>query len=100
MNSLYGSIVSWLCFVVGINTYDVAFELAAAEGVTTSLILPGSINAIGGEAYVIKPMQTNERSPTSLLVEPPMRVSAVEYLPSNPTIATRWVELYFHAEVI
>ena len=47
MNSLHGPIVSWLRSIDGINTHDVAFELAAAGGVTTSLILPGSMDAIG-----------------------------------------------------
>lgn len=47
MNSWNGPIVSWARSIDGLNTHDAAFELAAAGGVTTSLILPGSANAIG-----------------------------------------------------
>lgn len=47
INSQHGPIVSWLRSIDGLNTHDAAFELAAAGGVTTSLILPGSANAIG-----------------------------------------------------
>ena len=46
-NSLHGPIVSWLRSIDGLNTHDAAYELAVAGGVTTSLILPGSANAIG-----------------------------------------------------
>lgn len=106
-NSYHGPIVSWVRAIDGLNTHDVAYELAAAGGVTTSLILPGSANAIGtcpshlpshtplnrfvaGEAYVIKQRQTKERSPTSLLVEPPfgLNTSTVNY-----DIPPRWRHL-------
>lgn len=46
-NSLHGPVVSWVRSIDGLDTHDAAFELAAAGGVTTSLILPGSANAIG-----------------------------------------------------
>lgn len=46
-NSLHGPIASWVRSIDGLNTHDAAFELAVAGGVTTSLILPGSANAIG-----------------------------------------------------
>lgn len=51
VNSFHGPIVSWLRSVDGINTHDAAYELAAAGGVTTSLILPGSANAIGKRPF-------------------------------------------------
>jgi len=47
LNSLRGPVVSWLRSIDGINTHDASYELAAAGGVTTSLILPGSDNTIG-----------------------------------------------------
>ena len=47
VNSLHGPIVSWLRSIDAINTHDASYELAVAGGVTTSLILPGSANAIG-----------------------------------------------------
>jgi len=107
VNSHHGPIVSWLRSIDGINTHDAAYELAAAGGVTASLILPGSANAIGqcltnlsrpvplnsfvgGEAYVIKPRQTKERSPTSLLVEPPFGLNSSDI---NYDIPPRWRHL-------
>lgn len=46
-NSLNGPILPWLRAVDAMNTHDESFRLSAAGGVTTSLILPGSANAIG-----------------------------------------------------
>lgn len=46
-NSLKGSTQPWLRSLDGLNTHDDAYALAIAGGVTTSLILPGSANAIG-----------------------------------------------------
>lgn len=37
-----------------INPSDPAFKVVASGGITTSLILPGSGNLMGGEAAVIK----------------------------------------------
>lgn len=34
--------------------YDIGTELIASGGITTSLILPGSANIMGGEAYLVK----------------------------------------------
>ncbi|EMD37401.1 hypothetical protein CERSUDRAFT_83171 [Gelatoporia subvermispora B] len=70
-NSLKDPILPWLRALDGLNTHDDSYKLAVAGGVTTSLILPGSANAIGGQAFVIKLRPTKERSPTSLLLEPP-----------------------------
>ncbi|CAG8213187.1 unnamed protein product [Penicillium olsonii] len=38
----------------GFKPYDPAIELIASGGVTSSLVLPGSANIIGGEAYLVK----------------------------------------------
>ena len=54
-NSLHGPIVSWLRTIDAIDTHDAAYELAVAGGVTTSLILPGSANAIGKCLFNIPP---------------------------------------------
>lgn len=58
-----------------------------AGGVTTSLILPGSANAIGGQAFVMKLRSTKERTPTSMLVEPPYGLNGTEVDPTSPL---RW----------
>lgn len=47
-NSLNGLVLPWLRSVDGLNTHDDGYALAVAGGVTTSLILPGSADAIGG----------------------------------------------------
>ncbi|KAI0038899.1 carbohydrate esterase family 9 protein [Auriscalpium vulgare] len=70
-NSRKGPILPWLRSLDGLNTHDDSYPLSIAGGVTTALVLPGSANAIGGQAFTIKLRPTKERSPTSLLVEPP-----------------------------
>ena len=47
VDSFKGLALPWLRSVDGLNTRDASYELAVAGGVTTSLILPGSANAIG-----------------------------------------------------
>lgn len=73
-NSPKGPILPWLRSLDGLNTHDDSYALSIAGGVTTSLVLPGSANAIGGQAFAIKLRRTAERSPTSMLLEPPYEV--------------------------
>lgn len=54
-NSLQKPILPYLRSLDGINTHDLAYKRVVAGGVTTSLILPGSANNMGGQAFVIKP---------------------------------------------
>jgi imidazolonepropionase-like amidohydrolase len=51
---LLGPITTFLRALDGIKPYDPAIQIIASGGVTSSLILPGSGNIIGGEAYVVK----------------------------------------------
>ncbi|KAI5115486.1 hypothetical protein M0805_007780 [Coniferiporia weirii] len=76
-----GSAMPWLRSLDGLNTHDDSIGLAIAGGVTTSLILPGSANAIGGQAFAIKMRPTSERTPTAMLLEPPFGLngSSVDY---------------------
>ena len=109
-NSFKGPIVPWLRSLDALNTHDESYRLAAAGGVTTSLILPGSANAIGrcyitfilvrfdiltssigGQAFVIKTRPTKEGSPTSMLLEPPN---------SNNTHHWRHMKCVFEVETI
>lgn len=46
-NSYKGLVLPWLRALDGLNTHDDGFALAVAGGLTTSLILPGSANAMG-----------------------------------------------------
>ncbi|KAJ7116354.1 hypothetical protein C8R44DRAFT_792267 [Mycena epipterygia] len=86
-NSNKGLVLPWLRSLDGMNTHDEGFKLAIAGGVTTSLILPGSANAMGGQGFVIKLRPTKERSSSSLLLEPPFGLngSDVDY-----NIPPRW----------
>ncbi|KAF8306722.1 hypothetical protein DL93DRAFT_2088551 [Clavulina sp. PMI_390] len=70
-NSQSGIAQPWLRNIDGIDTHDISWELSRAGGVGSALILPGSINAIGGQAFVVKTRATKERSTLSMLLEPP-----------------------------
>jgi imidazolonepropionase-like amidohydrolase len=102
-NSLKATIQPWLRSLDGLNTHDDSYALSIAGGVTTSLVLPGSANAIGeachpllpsmidatagGQAFVIKLRKTAERSSTSLVLEPPYTVNSSFPDPARPP---RW----------
>ncbi|KAJ3740867.1 hypothetical protein DFH05DRAFT_1528666 [Lentinula detonsa] len=70
-NSRKGLVQPWLRSLDSLNTHDDAYQLSIAGGVTTVVVLPGSANAIGGQAFVIKLRPTKERSPSSMLLDPP-----------------------------
>ncbi|OCH88859.1 carbohydrate esterase family 9 protein [Obba rivulosa] len=74
-NSLRGPIQPWLRSLDGLNTHDASYALSIAGGVTTALVLPGSANAIGGQGFTIKLRKTPERSPSSMLLEPPFQIN-------------------------
>src|SRR5690606_36070354 len=59
----------------GILPLDHQIQVIKSGGVTTSLVLPGSANNMGGEAYVIKhavgrPDGRNETSAADMLADP------------------------------
>ncbi|GLB37488.1 putative carbohydrate esterase family 9 protein [Lyophyllum shimeji] len=89
-NSLKGLVLPWLRSLDGLNTHDEAYRLSVSGGVTTSVVLPGSADAIGGQAFVIKLRPTAERSSSSMLLEPPFSLnnSDTEHL-SRP----RWRQM-------
>ncbi|KAF9017012.1 hypothetical protein BDZ89DRAFT_1117848 [Hymenopellis radicata] len=86
-NSLKGTAQPWLRSLDGLNTHDDSYELSIAGGVTTALVLPGSANAIGGQAFPIKLRHTEERSPSSMLLEPPFTINSSF---PDPSLPTRW----------
>ncbi|KAJ6570161.1 carbohydrate esterase family 9 protein [Mycena vulgaris] len=86
-NSHKGTIQPWLRSLDALNTHDDAYPLSIAGGVTTALVLPGSGDAIGGQAFVIKLRKTAERSSTSMVLEPPY--TANSSFP-DPTRPPRW----------
>ncbi|KIP04862.1 hypothetical protein PHLGIDRAFT_36717 [Phlebiopsis gigantea 11061_1 CR5-6] len=89
-NSRKGPILPWLRALDALNTHDDAFLLSISGGVTTSLVLPGSANAIGGQGALIKLRPTKERSPTSMLLESPYSTNTTEY---DPKVAFRWRQM-------
>ncbi|KAF9450406.1 carbohydrate esterase family 9 protein [Macrolepiota fuliginosa MF-IS2] len=86
-NSLHGIVQPWLRSLDGLNTHDETYPLSLAGGVTASLVLPGSADAIGGQAFVIKLRETSEKSPSSMLVEPPYQIN--DTFP-DPNLPFRW----------
>ncbi|KAI1759381.1 amidohydrolase [Hypoxylon sp. FL1150] len=74
-NEMGSDITPYVRSIDGINVFDHQIQVIKSGGVTTSLILPGSANNIGGEAYVIKhavgkPDGRNETSIADLLADP------------------------------
>ncbi|BFZ63283.1 hypothetical protein YB2330_004404 [Saitoella coloradoensis] len=63
-NEMTSAITSQMRSLDGINPSDQMFLRIASGGVTTSLVLPGSANNMGGEAFAVK-----HRVPESLRVE-------------------------------
>ncbi|KAJ6491356.1 carbohydrate esterase family 9 protein [Mycena vitilis] len=74
-NSLKGLVLPWLRSLDGLNTHDDAYRLSISGGVTTATVLPGSADAIGGQAFVIKLRPTAERSSSAMLLEPPFSLN-------------------------
>jgi len=73
---------------------DDAFKLSVAGGVTTALVLPGSANAIGGQAFPIKLRPTAERSPSSMVLEPPYSLNGSDLMYTRPP---RWRHMKWDA---
>ncbi|KAG8892176.1 hypothetical protein FRB99_002905, partial [Tulasnella sp. 403] len=84
-NSFKGLTLPWLRSLDGINVFDEAFRLTVSGGVTTSLVLPGSADAIGGQAFVLKLRPTDEGSPSSMVLEPPFSLNK-----TRPTDPPHW----------
>ncbi|KAI0849505.1 hypothetical protein F5Y00DRAFT_235831 [Daldinia vernicosa] len=74
-NEMGSNITPYIRSIDGINIFDHQIQVIKSGGVTTSLVLPGSSNNIGGEAFVIKhavgiPDGRNETSINDLLADP------------------------------
>ncbi|KAH9899532.1 composite domain of metallo-dependent hydrolase [Cubamyces lactineus] len=86
-SSSHGPILPWLRTIDGFNTHDDAFALAVAGGVTTVQVVPGSENVIGGQAFMVKLRKTSERTPSSMLIEPPYALNGSK---PDPNLPGRW----------
>ncbi|RKU43925.1 hypothetical protein DL546_000883 [Coniochaeta pulveracea] len=51
---LLGPLTPFVRALDGFKPYDPSIKIIASGGVTSSLVLPGSANIIGGEAYLVK----------------------------------------------
>ncbi|TRM69894.1 hypothetical protein BD626DRAFT_422385 [Schizophyllum amplum] len=89
-NSIKGLVLPWLRSIDGLNTHDDAYKLSISGGLTTAVVLPGSADAIGGQAFVIKLRPTDERSPSSMLLEPPFGLNGSDVDSSLPP---RWRQM-------
>lgn len=54
INPAFGPLTPFVRIVDSLKAYDYATTVIASGGVTTSLILPGSANIMGGEAVIVK----------------------------------------------
>lgn len=54
MNALFGPLTPFLRIVESLKAYDPGTEVIASGGVTSSLLIPGSANTMGGEGTVVK----------------------------------------------
>ena len=94
-NSRKGIAQPWLRSLDGLNTHDDAYKLSISGGVTTALILPGSANDIGGQAFTIKLRPTEERTPTSMLLEPPFTLNSTDDI--DLSAPPRWRQMKYVA---
>lgn len=92
-NSRKGITQPWLRSLDGLNTHDEAYRLSISGGLTTAVILPGSANAIGGQAFVIKLRSTSERSPSAMLLEPPHNLLVNGTASSTEPPPLRWRQM-------
>lgn len=74
-NEMSDNITPWARSIDAILPFDKQFQVIKSGGVTTSLVLPGSGNNMGGEAYLVKhavgkPDGRQEISARDLLADP------------------------------
>jgi hypothetical protein len=69
-NSMVNNIHPYLRSLDVFDTSAIDLKLIVAGGITTSLLLPGSAVAIGGQAYPVKFRPTSSNAASSWLVEP------------------------------
>ncbi|CBQ70126.1 conserved hypothetical protein [Sporisorium reilianum SRZ2] len=71
VNSIGKNTNPYLRTIDGMNQHDGSFRKSLAGGITTGLVLPGSANSIGGQAFPIKYRQPSSYLPQDRLIEPP-----------------------------
>ncbi|KAF9905888.1 hypothetical protein EC991_001213 [Linnemannia zychae] len=68
-NEMTEPLVPFVRSIDGFNPSDVARERAVSGGITSILVLPGSSNLMGGEAYAFKLRLTDTLSAEDMLIE-------------------------------
>ena len=96
VNSRHGPVLPWLRSIDGFDTHDDAFKLAIAGGLTSVQVLPGSGNAIGGQAFIFKLRKTADRSPTSMILKPPHNLNGTDNSHGQP-LRWRHMKYFFQA---
>lgn len=68
-NEMTNPITPFVRVLDAFNPSDKAIRIVASGGITTALVLPGSGNLIGGEAFAFKLRPTNTLSNQDMLVQ-------------------------------
>ncbi|OSD06097.1 carbohydrate esterase family 9 protein [Trametes coccinea BRFM310] len=87
-NSFKAPVQPWLRALDALNTHDDSYATSIAGG--TSLVLPGSADAIGGQGIVIKLRRPTDRSPTGMLLENPYETNRTVY---DPAVSFRYRQM-------
>ncbi|KAI0065899.1 composite domain of metallo-dependent hydrolase [Artomyces pyxidatus] len=90
LNSFQGDVHPWLRSVDAFDNHDESLRLAIAGGITSMQTLPGSATAVAGQSFMLKLRTTKERSPFSMVIEPPYGLNGTKGDPSTPP---RWRHL-------
>jgi hypothetical protein len=73
VNDIFGPLTPFVRSLDGMKPYDEATTMIRSGGVTSSLILPGSANIMGGEAFIVKNLlrggKNGEETVEELLLE-------------------------------
>ncbi|KAN0063758.1 hypothetical protein ACQY0O_003808 [Thecaphora frezii] len=70
-NSIGANINPWLRTVDALNQHDPSFKQSIAGGITAGLVLPGSANSVGGQAFPLKYRQVKSHIPSDRIIDPP-----------------------------
>ncbi|KAJ9476056.1 Carbohydrate esterase [Pseudozyma hubeiensis] len=71
VNSIGKNTNPYLRTIDAMNQHDASFRKSLAGGITAGLVLPGSANSMGGQAFPIKFRQPSSHLPQDRLIEPP-----------------------------
>ncbi|PWN52606.1 hypothetical protein IE53DRAFT_311777 [Violaceomyces palustris] len=74
-NSIGNNINPYLRSIDSFNQHDPSFKRALSGGITSTLVLPGSANSLGGQAYPIKLRSVSSGEPSGRLIDPPLALT-------------------------